>query len=151
MKFLQTRPGSDTKGPPVTDNRYSINEFVQQTAQQDLGQGLFELESERILEVNLNGQVWTKTGSMIAYRGGITSTEQRPSRTISVVTLPRIHRSSRSCRRLPTAMRSARFSAANVSSALAAGPSTTVQSTNTSGGASSSRMRSSKAAFTPSR
>lgn len=60
----------------MTDNRYSINEFVQQTAQQDLGQGLFELESERILEVNLNGQVWTKTGSMIAYRGGITFTRE---------------------------------------------------------------------------
>ena len=53
------------------DNRYSIREFVEQTVQQDRGQGLFELESDRILEVNLNGQVWTKMGSMIAYRGDV--------------------------------------------------------------------------------
>ncbi|MBL8851393.1 MAG: AIM24 family protein [Planctomycetaceae bacterium] len=58
------------------DNRYSIREFVQQTVQQDRGQGLFELESERILEVNLNGQVWTKMGSMIAYRGDVKFTRE---------------------------------------------------------------------------
>ncbi len=61
----------------MNDNRYSINEFVQQTVQQDRGQGLFEFESERILEVNLaGGQVWTKTGSMIAYRGDIKFTRE---------------------------------------------------------------------------
>ena len=37
---------------------------------------MFELESERILEVNLNGKVWTKMGSMIAYRGGIKFTRE---------------------------------------------------------------------------
>jgi uncharacterized protein (AIM24 family) len=58
------------------DNRYSIREFVQQTVQQDRGQGLFELESDRILEVNLNGQVWTKMGSMIAYRGEVKFTRE---------------------------------------------------------------------------
>jgi len=58
------------------DNRYSIREFVEQTVQQDRGQGLFELESDRILEVNLNGQVWTKMGSMIAYRGDVKFTRE---------------------------------------------------------------------------
>ena len=29
--------------------------------QRDRGQGLFELEHERLLEVNLNGVTWTKT------------------------------------------------------------------------------------------
>ncbi len=52
-------------------NRYSIEEFLQETAQRDRGQGLFELESERLLEVNLNGRVWTKMGSMVAYRGEV--------------------------------------------------------------------------------
>ena len=51
--------------------RYSIDEFVRSTGQKDRGEGLFELESERILEVNLDGRVWTKTGSMIAYVGAI--------------------------------------------------------------------------------
>jgi uncharacterized protein (AIM24 family) len=58
------------------DNRYSIREFVQKTAQQDRGQGLFELESDRILELNLDGQVWTKMGSMIAYRGDVKFTRE---------------------------------------------------------------------------
>lgn len=55
--------------------RYSIEEFVERSAEKDLGEGFFELESERILEVNLGGSggglVWTKMGSMIAYRGDV--------------------------------------------------------------------------------
>lgn len=52
-------------------SRYNLNEFLQRTAEQDHQQGLFELESDRMLEVNLNGEIWTKTGSMVAYIGGI--------------------------------------------------------------------------------
>lgn len=52
-------------------NRYSIEEFVQQTRQQDRGQGVFEMESERMLELNLDGTLWTKMGSMVAYRGNV--------------------------------------------------------------------------------
>jgi len=52
-------------------SRYSIEEFVSETRQKDRGQGVFELESERILELNLNGTMWTKMGSMISYRGDI--------------------------------------------------------------------------------
>lgn len=52
-------------------SRYSLHEFVQQTKQQDKGEGLFELETTRMLEVNLNGQVWTKAGAMVSYRGNI--------------------------------------------------------------------------------
>ena len=57
--------------------RYSIREFVDRTAQQDRGQGLFELESDRVLELNLNNQpIWTKTGSMVAYLGQIKFTRE---------------------------------------------------------------------------
>lgn len=49
----------------------SLADFIAQTTQQDRGHGLFELESERLLELNLDGTIWTKTGSMIAYRGNI--------------------------------------------------------------------------------
>ena len=52
-------------------SRYSIAEFVESTRQQDRGEGKFELESPRLLEVNLNGMVWTKPGSMVAYVGQI--------------------------------------------------------------------------------
>jgi uncharacterized protein (AIM24 family) len=51
--------------------RYSVGDFVAQTAQTDKGEGLFELENDYTLEVNLNGMVWAKLGSMVAYRGGI--------------------------------------------------------------------------------
>jgi len=48
-----------------------MEEFVKQTQQQDKGEGLFELETQRMLEINLNGQIWAKAGSMISYRGSI--------------------------------------------------------------------------------
>lgn len=56
--------------------RYSISEFVNKTSQKDRGQGLFELESERLLEINLKDTVWTKTGSMVAYLGEIKFTRE---------------------------------------------------------------------------
>ncbi|PLR82730.1 MULTISPECIES: AIM24 family protein [Bacillus] len=52
-------------------SRYSVNEFVNSTKQQDKGEGLFELETPRLLEINLNGQVWAKAGAMVSYRGNI--------------------------------------------------------------------------------
>lgn len=58
-------------------SRHSIDEFVASTGQQDRGQGLFELESERMLEINLDGTVWTKMGSMVAYRGAIKFTREK--------------------------------------------------------------------------
>jgi uncharacterized protein (AIM24 family) len=50
---------------------YGIQDFVQKTAQKDLHQGEFELETDRMLEINLDGMIWTKSGSMVAYRGDI--------------------------------------------------------------------------------
>lgn len=61
---------------PSPDSRYSIAEFVDRTAQRDRGQGLFELESARLLEVNLNGMVWIKTGAMVAYNGNVRYTRE---------------------------------------------------------------------------
>jgi uncharacterized protein (AIM24 family) len=52
-------------------SRYSLQEFVSVTTQKDRGQGLFELEGPRMLEVNLNGLIWMKTGAMKAYIGQI--------------------------------------------------------------------------------
>lgn len=57
-------------------SRYTLNEFVQQTAQQDRGHGVFELESARMLEVNLNGMIWIKAGAMAAYRGQVKYTRE---------------------------------------------------------------------------
>jgi uncharacterized protein (AIM24 family) len=51
--------------------RYSLEEFVASTQQTDRGEGLFEMESPRMLEVNLDGMIWIKMGAMTAYRGNI--------------------------------------------------------------------------------
>ena len=63
----------DTPPLPTTDApaRYSLQEFIQASAQRDRGQGVFELETPRLLELNLNGELWTKMGSMVAYRGDV--------------------------------------------------------------------------------
>ncbi|MEC1179801.1 AIM24 family protein [Metasolibacillus meyeri] len=52
-------------------NKYSISEFIKQTEQVDRGEGFFELETPRMLEVNLDNFVWAKVGAMIAYNGQI--------------------------------------------------------------------------------
>ncbi len=56
--------------------RYTLNEFIAKTGQKDQGQGLFEMENERLLEINLDGRVWTKMGSMVAYRGDVKFTRE---------------------------------------------------------------------------
>ncbi|KIL48387.1 AIM24 family protein [Jeotgalibacillus campisalis] len=52
-------------------SKYSIKQFVQKTKQEESARDFFELETDRLLEVNLNGQVWAKAGSMISYEGAI--------------------------------------------------------------------------------
>jgi uncharacterized protein (AIM24 family) len=58
----------------------SLAQFVAQHSEQDRNLGLFELESDRVLEVNLgspgsNGapanMIWMKHGAMVAYQGQI--------------------------------------------------------------------------------
>ncbi len=56
--------------------KYSIDEFIQSTGQKDLGEGLFEMERDRLLELNLNGHIWTKRGSMVAYKGNVKFTRE---------------------------------------------------------------------------
>jgi uncharacterized protein (AIM24 family) len=56
--------------------RYSIDEFVSKTSQKGKGEGLFELENDRFLEINLDGMVWTKMGSMVSYEGDIKFTRE---------------------------------------------------------------------------
>lgn len=57
--------------------RYSIDEFVRQTKQDEQESDYFELETNRILEVNLTDLVWAKAGSMISYNGNIRFERER--------------------------------------------------------------------------
>lgn len=66
----------NTFGDDSVTARYSISEFVERTVQKDRQQGLFELESAYMMEVNLDGSVWTKMGSMISYVGNMKFTRE---------------------------------------------------------------------------
>lgn len=69
------RAGQLPRTMPAPTTR-TLQEFVAATAQQDRGHGVFELESERLLELNLNGEAWIKTGAMVAYRGDVRFTRE---------------------------------------------------------------------------
>lgn len=57
-------------------SRYTVDQFVAATAQNDDARGKFELENPYTLEVNLDGRVWCKAGAMIGYVGGVKFTRQ---------------------------------------------------------------------------
>lgn len=58
-------------------SKYTIEEFIRNTKQDELENEFFELETPRILEVNLKDLVWAKTGSMISYAGQIKFERER--------------------------------------------------------------------------
>jgi len=68
-------PHSARSGTIDDQERYvairNLSEFVEESKQKDLSPEVFELESSHLLEVKLNGRIWAKAGSMVAYRGGV--------------------------------------------------------------------------------
>jgi uncharacterized protein (AIM24 family) len=54
----------------------TLDEFLATSAQKDVSQGMFELESPYLLEVRLEGRLWAKAGSMVAYHGAVKFTRQ---------------------------------------------------------------------------
>ncbi len=57
-------------------SKYSIEEFIRATSERDRGEGPFELENDRTLEIQLDGMAWIKMGSMVAYDGNIKFTRE---------------------------------------------------------------------------
>lgn len=55
---------------------YSVEDFIKSTAQDSAANRPFELENPHLLEVNLKGRVWAKTGSMVAYTGQVKFTRE---------------------------------------------------------------------------
>ncbi|MBI5680369.1 MAG: AIM24 family protein [Methanobacterium sp.] len=52
-----------------TTTKYSIAQFVSKTSEKTGGNEVFELENAYLLDVNVNGKVWAKWGSMVSYIG----------------------------------------------------------------------------------
>ncbi|MDI6724844.1 MAG: AIM24 family protein [Methanobacterium sp.] len=57
--------------PTYTTSKYTIQEFLDKTAEKVVGEEVFELENPYLLDINLNGKVWTKWGAMVAYTGDV--------------------------------------------------------------------------------
>lgn len=54
----------------------SLSQFLTEHAEDSTNSGLFELESNRVLECNLRGMIWMKVGAMVAYTGQIKFTRE---------------------------------------------------------------------------
>ena len=61
-------PGVPTGAAPSGQGS-SLSDFLRASAEQDRPGDVFELESSKMLEVKVNGRVWSKLGAMVAYRG----------------------------------------------------------------------------------
>lgn len=58
-------------------SKYSVQNFLNETAQDDSAREPFELENPYLLEVNLNKLIWAKLGSMIGYSGRVKFERQK--------------------------------------------------------------------------
>lgn len=63
--------GETVKTEPHQTSKYSVQAFLDKTAEKMVGEEVFELENDYLLDVNLNGKVWAKLGAMVAYTGEI--------------------------------------------------------------------------------
>ena len=60
----------------VPGTAYSLDGFIQKTNIVSPGTDLFEMADSYLLQANVNGRVWTKMGSMVAYTGGLAFTRE---------------------------------------------------------------------------
>ncbi|HEY5609560.1 MAG TPA: AIM24 family protein, partial [Thermoanaerobaculia bacterium] len=56
---------------------HTLSDFLTKTSQKDAAGETFQLETTRMLEINVAGQIWTKLGSMVAYRGDLKFERER--------------------------------------------------------------------------
>jgi len=56
----------------MNEPTHSLQQFLSDTAERDRPGDVFELESPKMLEVHVNGRMWSKLGVMVAYRGNLT-------------------------------------------------------------------------------
>jgi len=54
----------------------SLKEFLAATQEKDLSADAFELESPYMLEVRVDGRVWSKSGAMVARKGAVKFTRE---------------------------------------------------------------------------
>lgn len=60
----------------MSSEKYRTSQFLQATVENPEKNSFFELETQRMLEINLQDYVWAKMGSMVAYAGSIKFTRE---------------------------------------------------------------------------
>lgn len=55
----------------VTSSKYTVDDFVNKTMEKAGTGETFEIENNYLLNINLNGKVWSKKGAMVAYSGDV--------------------------------------------------------------------------------
>ncbi|ADV68867.1 AIM24 family protein [Deinococcus maricopensis] len=55
----------------TNDPTHTLRDFLAKTAERDNPGDVFELESSKMLEVKVNGRIWSKLGAMVAYKGNL--------------------------------------------------------------------------------
>ena len=64
------RAASPASAPSAGDTpSHTLAQFLHATGEKDNPGDVFELESSHMLEVHVNGRIWSKLGAMVAYRG----------------------------------------------------------------------------------
>lgn len=67
---LQSGSGSASAADNLPPS-YTLADFLSKTGEKDRPGDVFELESNRMLEIHVSGRVWTKLGAAVAYRGDL--------------------------------------------------------------------------------
>ena len=57
--------------PGAGDPSHSLAQFVAETGERDRPGDVFELEGAHMLEIHVDGRIWSKLGAMVAYRGSL--------------------------------------------------------------------------------
>lgn len=71
LKVPQAVPSETPVQTGNYTSKYSVQQFLDRTAEKFEGNEIFELENDYLLNVNLNGNVWAKLGAMVAYTGEV--------------------------------------------------------------------------------
>jgi uncharacterized protein (AIM24 family) len=71
LQAVSPRPQRAAAGAADEVPSHSLAEFVAATEEKDQPGDVFELEGSHMLEVHVNGRIWSKLGAMVAYRGNL--------------------------------------------------------------------------------
>ena len=67
----EIQPSATAAPVAGSSSKYSVNDFINKTMEKSGSGETFEIENNYLLNINLNGQAWSKKGAMVAYTGDV--------------------------------------------------------------------------------